>query len=107
MSVSGVLPALPPVGEVPARMLAQVIRQDRLGDPLKAFQIEEIVTPAIRADEVLVAVMAAGINYNNVWAAQGLPIDVIAVRQRAGDPADYHIGGSDASGIVYAIGADV
>ena len=24
---------LPPVGEVPSRMLAQVVRQDRFGDP--------------------------------------------------------------------------
>ena len=98
---------LPPVGEVPPRMLAHVIRQDRLGDPLQAFQIEEIDTPAIGADEVLVAVMAAGINFNNVWAARGVPIDVIAVRRRRGDTTDYHVGGSDAAGIVYATGADV
>ena len=51
--------------------------------------------------------MAAGINYNNVWAARGIPIDVIAVRQRGGDEADFHVGGTDASGIVYAVGADV
>jgi crotonyl-CoA carboxylase/reductase len=101
------LPDLPPVGEVPPRMLAQVIRQDRLGEPLNAFVIEEIETPSIEPDEVLIAVMAAGINFNNVWAAQGLPIDVIADRQRAGDPRDFHVGGSDASGIVYAVGADV
>ena len=107
MSSSVVLPALPPVGEVPARMVAQVIRQDRLGDPLRAFVVEEIDTPSIGPDEVLVAVMAAGVNFNNVWAAQGVPIDVIGVRQRAGDPADYHVGGSDASGVVYAVGADV
>ena len=107
MPASDVPPPLPPVGEVPSRMRAQVIRQDRLGDPRAAFQIEEIDTPQIGADEVLVAVMAAGINYNNVWAAQGIPIDVIAVRQRAGESADYHVGGSDASGIVYAVGADV
>jgi crotonyl-CoA carboxylase/reductase len=107
MSDSGALPALPAVGEVPSRMVAQVIRQDRLGDPRDAFRIEEIDTPQIKADEVLVAVMAAGINYNNVWAAQGIPIDVIAVRQRGGDEADYHVGGSDAAGIVYAVGAEV
>ncbi len=101
------LPDLPPVGEVPGRMLAQVIRQDRLGEPEHAFVIEEIDTPEIAADEVLIAVMAAGINFNNVWAAQGVPIDVIAERQRAGDARDFHIGGSDASGIVYAVGADV
>jgi crotonyl-CoA carboxylase/reductase len=107
MSMPGALPALPPVGVLPGRMVAAVIRQDRLGDPISAFAIEEIETPAIRPDEVLVAVMAAGINYNNVWAAQGIPIDVIAVRQRAGETADFHIGGSDASGIVYATGEDV
>lgn len=98
---------LPPVGEVPARMLAQVIRQDRLGDPLSAFAIEEIDTPEIGPGEVLIAVMAAGINFNNVWAAQGVPIDVIAERQRAGDRCDFHVGGSDASGTVYAVGSEV
>lgn len=97
----------PPLGEVPPKMIAQVIRQDRLGPPKDAFQIEEMDTPEIGPDEVLVAVMAAGINFNNVWAAKGLPIDIIAVRQRAGDPRDFHIGGSDASGIVYAVGSEV
>jgi crotonyl-CoA carboxylase/reductase len=51
---------------------------------------------------VLVYVMAAGINYNNVWAALGIPVNVIAARNKAGEPEDFHIGGSDASGIVYA-----
>ena len=52
--------------------------------------------------------MAAGINYNNVWAALGSPVNVIAARQKANyDPSDFHIGGSDASGIVYAVGSDV
>lgn len=98
---------LPPVGEVPRKMLAQVIRQDRLGEPLRAFKIEEVDVPAIGPDQVLIGVMAAGINYNNVWAARGVPIDVIAVRQRAGDTTGFHIGGSDASGIVYAVGEQV
>ena len=60
-----------------------------------------------RGDEGLVGVMAAGINYNNVWAAMGVPIDMIAVRMAGGDPRDFHIGGSDASGIIYAVGSDV
>jgi crotonyl-CoA carboxylase/reductase len=99
--------SLPPVGEVPERMLAQVVRQDRLGDPVDAFRIEEVDTPSIGPDEVLVAVMAAGLNFNNVWAAKGLPIDVIAMRQKAGAPEDFHVGGSDASGIVYQVGDEV
>jgi crotonyl-CoA carboxylase/reductase len=88
-------------------MLAHVVRQDRFGDPLDAFQVEEVEVPVPGPHEVLVYVMAAGVNYNNVWAARGVPIDVIAVRQRGGAPWDYHIGGSDASGIVCAVGEAV
>lgn len=96
--------SLPPVGQVPKKMLAQVIRQDRFGDPRMAFQVEEIDVPELKPHEVLIGVMAAGINYNNVWAARGTPVDVIRVRQKQGEPYDFHIGGSDVSGIVYAIG---
>lgn len=98
---------LPPVGEVPATMWAQVIRQDRFGDPRTAFQPEQVPVPAVQPGQVLVAVMAAGINFNNVWAARGVPIDVIGDRQRKGEQWDFHIGGSDAAGIVYAVGEGV
>jgi crotonyl-CoA carboxylase/reductase len=98
---------LPPLGEVPPRMFAQVVRQSRFGEPRDAFRVEEVGTPAPGPGEVLIAVMASGINFNNVWAARGIPIDVIAQRQRAGDPNDFHLGGSDASGIVYAVGEGV
>ncbi|CAB4924931.1 unannotated protein [freshwater metagenome] len=101
------MPALPAVGEVPATMVAQVVRQDRFGDPAAAFQIEEVETPPIGDDDVLIAVMAAGINYNNVWAARGIPVDVIGMRQKQGEPYDFHVGGSDASGIVWATGKNV
>ena len=36
--------SLPRLGDVPQRMYAQVVRQDRLGEPATAFQIEEIDT---------------------------------------------------------------
>lgn len=94
----------PRAGTVPRTMLAQVLRSDRLGDPMTAFRVEEVPTPPVGPRDVLIGVMAAGINYNNVWAARGYPIDVIQARQRAGDPDDFHIGGSDASGIVCAVG---
>jgi crotonyl-CoA carboxylase/reductase len=97
----------PPLGTVPERMLAQVIRPERYGDPSQAFALEEIATPMPRAGEALVYVMAAGVNYNNVWAALGTPVDVIKARQKAGESEDFHIGGSDASGIVYAVGEGV
>lgn len=98
---------LPPLGHVPAAMYAQVIRSERMGKPGNAFRVEVVDTPVPAASQAVVAVMATGINYNNVWAARGAPIDVIRVRQRRGDPRDYHVGGSDASGIVYAIGDGV
>ncbi|HWP67537.1 MAG TPA: crotonyl-CoA carboxylase/reductase [Candidatus Limnocylindria bacterium] len=99
---------MPPLGEVPARMHAQVIRQDRFGQPTTAFRPEIVDVPAeLKPDEVLVWVMAAGINYNNVWAGLGTPIDVIAARKKdphCGDDLPFHIGGSDASGIVWKTG---
>ena len=99
--------SLPNIGEVPKKMIAQVIRPERFGDPRTAFQIEEIEVPELKSNEVLIAVMAAGINFNNVWAAKGSPIDVIRIRKKMGEPYDFHIGGSDVGGIVYAIGDDV
>ena len=98
---------LPPVGEVPKKMYAQVVRQSRFGDPRTAFQIEEVDVPPIKPHEVLIGTMAAGINFNNVWAARGIPIDVIGIRMKMGEPYDFHIGGSDVSGIVYQVGSEV
>ena len=99
---------IPPIGEVPKSMYAQLIRADRFGHPTQAFKVEKIHVPALKPDDVLVFVMAAGINVNNVWAALGSPVDVIGARQKAKyDHSDFHIGGSDASGIVYAAGSEV
>ncbi len=97
----------PPLGEVPEKMHAWLIRPERFGKPTEAFQKEVVNTPSIADDEVLVYVMAAGINYNNVWAGLGIPVNVIAARNKGGEPEDFHIGGSDASGIVYKVGKDV
>jgi crotonyl-CoA carboxylase/reductase len=92
-------------GELPETMAAWVIREEREGEPIDAFQIEEIEVPEPGAFEVIVRVMAAGVNYNNVWAALGQPIGV----WRYGDHPEYghHIGGSDASGIVWKVGEGV
>lgn len=98
---------LPPLGVVPKKMHAQLIRKERYGEPIKAFQVESIDIPEIKPDEVLVAVMAAGVNYNNVWSALGYPVDVIGARNKKGEPEEFHIGGSDASGIVYKVGSEV
>lgn len=97
----------PPLGVVPPTMHAWTIRAERFGAPRTAFAREVVPVPAIADDEVLVYVMAAGVNYNNVWAAKGAPVDVIAARRRDGAAEDFHVGGSDASGVVYRVGAKV
>ena len=98
---------MPPLGEVPPKMHAFMVRQERFGEPKDAWKREVIKTPSLGPLDVLVYVMATGINYNNVWAALGYPLDVIKVRQKQGEPEDFHAGGSDASGIVWAKGSDV
>jgi crotonyl-CoA carboxylase/reductase len=92
-------------GTLPDTMAAWVIRQEREGEPIDAFQLEQIEVPQPGAFEVIVRVMAAGVNYNNVWAALGQPVGV----WRYGDHPEYghHIGGSDASGIVWTVGEGV
>jgi len=101
---------VPPLGVVPERMHAQVIRQSRYGEPIDAFAHEVVPLPSLGPGDVLVCVMAAGINFNNVWAALGIPIDVVRAHRQSGDAGDeagFHIGGSDAAGIVYAVGENV
>lgn len=96
---------VPPTGVVPASMWASVIRPERYGQPADAFGTEVVSVPVVGSDQVLVYVMAAGINYNNVWAALGKPVDVVAARRRRNPAAeDFHIGGSEGSGIVWAVG---
>jgi crotonyl-CoA carboxylase/reductase len=89
-------------GELPDTMAAWVIREDRFGEPRDAFRIEEMEVPEPGAMEVVVRVMAAGVNYNNVWAALGEPVSVFRYHAE-----DHHIGGSDASGIVWKVGPGV
>src|SRR3982751_1953254 len=90
-------------GALPATMAAWVIRQEREGEPVDAFQIEEIEVPEPAAFEVVVRVMAAGVNFNNVWAALGKPVSVFRYHPNE----DHHIGGSDASGVVWEGGEGV
>src|SRR6059036_4371939 len=90
-------------GELPATMAAWVIRPEREGEPTDAFQLEEIEVPEPGAFEVIVRVMAAGVNFNNVWAALGQPVSVF----RYHPEEDHHIGGSDASGVVWKVGEGV
>ncbi len=93
---------IPPMGHVPRQMYAWVIRREREGEPEQAMQVEVVDVPEIDSHEVLVQVMAAGVNYNGVWAGLGKPVSVFDVHK-----ADYHVAGSDAAGIVWAVGSKV
>jgi crotonyl-CoA carboxylase/reductase len=86
----------------PDTMEAWVIRPDRLGDPRDAMRLERIEVPEPGPGEVLVRVMAAGVNYNGVWASLGLPVSIFRYTGY-----DFHIAGSDASGVVERIGPGV
>ena len=90
---------IPPLGVVPERMHAWVIRRERHGEPRKSFQLEQMPVHEVGPTEVLVLVMAAGVNYNGVWAGLGEPISVLDVHKK-----DYHIAGSDVSGVVWKVG---
>src|SRR4029079_18799434 len=83
-------------GELPPSMAAWLIREERQGEPLDAFRLEEIEVPEPGAFEVVVRAMAAGVNFNSVWAALGKPVSVFRYHEE-----EHHIGGSDASGIVW------
>jgi crotonyl-CoA carboxylase/reductase len=92
-------------GELPETMAAWVVRKEREGEPKDAYKVEEIEVPEPGPYEVIVRVMAAGVNFNNVWAALGKPVSVFGY----GDHPQYghHIGGSDGSGVVWKVGQGI
>lgn len=96
------LGVVPDLGILPNKMRAWVIRKERHGEPMESFKEEIMPVPDIGPNEVLVLVMAAGINYNGVWAGLGQPLSVLDVHKE-----NYHIAGSDASGIVWKVGSNV
>lgn len=90
------------LGELPETMKAVVIRPERQGDPLQAMQVEDVPVPECGPNDVLVLVMAAGVNFNGVWASRGKPVSVFKMHNEP-----FHVAGSDASGIVWKVGSNV
>lgn len=84
-------------------------------DPAKPMRLRPVQTPQPGPDEVLVAVMASGINYNTVWSAMFEPVPNFAFLRRyaaavpsaAHHDQDHHVLGSDMSGVVLRVGAAV
>ncbi len=93
---------VPPLGHLPKQMYAWTIRPDRHGVPEESMLVEVMDTPKPGPGEVTILVMAAGVNFNGVWAGLGTPVSVFRFHK-----AEYHIAGSDASGIIWALGDGV
>ncbi len=66
-------------------------------DPTQVIKIEDIDTPKIKPNEVLIKVESASYNYNDLWAIWGDPVQT---------PLP-HISGSDVAGTVVEIGEEV
>src|ERR1700749_35438 len=79
---------IPPMGHVPKNMYAWTIRKDRHGPPEDSMQMEVVPTWPVDSHDVLILVMAAGVNYNGDWAGLGTPISPIDAHKNP-----YHIGG--------------
>ena len=84
-------------------------------DVRRSLHLGEVPMPELAPDEALIAVMAAGINYNTVWSAIFEPMPTFAYLSRYGRSSrwaarhdlPYHILGSDAAGVIVRLGDGV
>ena len=84
-------------------------------DPRKSLHVGEVATPELAPDEVYLAVMASSINFNTVWTSIFEPLSTFGFLDRLGKESvwgarhaqDYHVVGSDASGVVLRVGSAV
>jgi alcohol dehydrogenase len=63
----------------------------------KILKVKEVPDPKPKPNEVVFKVHATALNYNDIWGMRGVPIAI---------PLP-HISGSDAAGVVTAVGEDV
>jgi len=84
-------------------------------DPRKSLKMGEVPLPELAPDEVFIAVMASSINFNTVWTSIFEPLSTFGFLDRLGKESvwgkrhalDYHVVGSDASGVVVRVGSAV
>ena len=84
-------------------------------DPRKSLHVSEVAVPELAPDEAYVAVMASAINFNTVWTSIFEPLPTFGFLDRLGKESkwgkrhalDYHVVGSDASGVVLRTGSAV
>ena len=84
-------------------------------DPRESIHIEKVPTPELAPGEALIAVMASSMNYNTVWSSIFEPVSAFGHLDRYAKTnsdaqrhaRDYHVIGSDASGVVLRTGPGV
>ncbi len=84
-------------------------------DPRKSLHVGEVDVPELAPDEAYIAVMASAINFNTVWTSIFEPLPTFGFLDRLGKESrwgarhalDYHVVGSDASGVVLRTGSAV
>ncbi|WFE54845.1 crotonyl-CoA carboxylase/reductase [Micromonospora sp. WMMD1155] len=113
------LERLPVPGNYPAAHLrvedSEMFKETADKDVRKSIRIGEVPMPELAPDEVLIAVMASGINYNTVWSAMFTPISTFAFLRSFGRQGGwaarhdqpYHVLGSDAAGVIVRVGSGV
>jgi crotonyl-CoA reductase len=111
--------------ELPEAVTAAFVRKDEqemfdgmdsaAKDPRKSLHVDEVPLPPLGPNEVLVAVMASAVNFNTVWTSIFEPLPTFKFLERfaregelgARHDLDYHVVGSDASGVVLRTGPGV
>jgi len=110
---------------IPEAFRAAVVLKDEIGmfeglasedkDPRKSIHVQDVATPELAPDEAYVAVMASAINFNTVWTSIFEPLPTFNFLTRLGKESSwgarhdqpFHVLGSDASGVVLAVGSAV
>ena len=88
-------------------------KQDK--DVRRTIHVGQVPMPELAPDEVIVAVMAAAVNYNTVWSATFEPVPTFRFLKDLGrhggwdarHDRDYQVIGSDAAGVVVRVGSAV
>ncbi len=111
--------------ELPEKVRAAFIRKDEQDmfqgmasedkDPRKSLHVDEVPLPPLGPNECLVAVMASAVNFNTVWTSIFEPVSTFKFLEKLGRESelgarhdlDYHVVGSDASGVVLRTGPGV
>ncbi|MEU8540267.1 crotonyl-CoA carboxylase/reductase [Streptomyces sp. NPDC048717] len=92
-----------------------LFRGERDKDVRRSLRLGAVPMPELAPDEVLIAVMASGINYNTVWSATFEPVPTYAFLRQLGKQGGwqarhdqpYHVMGSDAAGVIVRTGSGV